>query len=40
MEKGNKWSKKKKLSLTTNCIWMEEPLHYFDLKHLQLWLAF
>ena len=40
MEKGNKWSKKKKPSLTTNCIWMEEPLHHFDLQHLQLWLAF
>ena len=42
----NRWKnetngqKKKKFSLTTYCIWMEEPIHHFDLKHLQLWLAY
>ena len=31
---------KKNFNLTTNSMWMEEPLHHFDLKHLQLWLAY
>ena len=34
----NRWKnetngQKKKFSLTTYCIWMEEPIHHFDLKH-------
>ena len=41
----NRWKnetngQKNKFSLTTYCIWMEEPIHHFDLKHLQLWLAY
>ena len=40
----NRWKNEtngqKKFSLTTYCIWMEEPIHHFDLKHLQLWLAY
>ena len=40
----NRWKSEtngqKKFSLTTYYIWMEEPIHHFDFKHLQLWLAY
>ena len=36
----NETNGQKKFSLTTYCIWMEEPIHHFDLKHLQFWLAY
>ena len=36
----NETNGQKKFSLTTYCIWMKEPIHHFDLKHLQFWLAY